>query len=391
MSWSSYRISQLPPYVLARVDELKAKLRAEGREVFDFGLGNPDGSSPAAAVERLRLELAQPGFQRYMPSRGLPEVRQAICAWYKRRHGVAFDPDREAVVTIGSKEGIGHLLLGLIGPGDVVLSPDPGYPIHRWGVVLAGGEVIGVPVGPGRDHFLDIEQALARAPRKPKGVVVNFPHNPTTATVDGAFYTKLVALARREGFWIISDLAYADLCFDGKPAPGIFGVAGARDVAVEFFTVSKSYSMPGWRVGFCVGNADLVGGLASIKGYVDYGSFAPTQLAAATALEKCDADVIANNALYRHRAEVMVDGLRAAGWQVVPPRATMFVWAPIPPSHTAMGSVAFATDLLEKAQVAVAPGVGFGPGGEGFVRFSLIESDERVRRACQAIGKFLAA
>jgi alanine-synthesizing transaminase len=385
----TFRLSQLPPYVLARVDELKTRLRAEGRDVFDFGLGNPDGTSPKAAIARLEAELARPGFQRYMPSRGLPEPRQAICDWYQQRYRQKFDPDREAVVTIGSKEGIGHLLLALVGPSDCVLAPDPGYPIHRAGVTIAGGEPISVKTGPGRDHFRDIEEALARSPRKPKGLVVNFPHNPTTAVADEGFYRKVVELAAREGMWVISDLAYADLCFDDKPAPSIFQIPGARDRAVEFFTVSKSYSMPGWRVGFCVGNPDLVAAVTTIKGYLDYGSFAPTQLAAATALKSCDADVVSNRSLYKHRADVLTRGLRDAGWAVEAPQATMFLWAALPKAHEARGSVAFASELLEKAGIAVAPGVGFGPGGEGFVRFSLIESDDRVRQACGHIAKFL--
>jgi alanine-synthesizing transaminase len=385
----SFRLSQLPPYVLARVDELKSRLRAEGREIFDFGLGNPDGPSPAAAVARLKAELERPGFQRYMPSRGLPEPRQAICAWYAHRYGQKFDPDKEAVITIGSKEGIGHLLLALVGPGDCVLSPDPGYPIHRFGVIIAGGEPVSVKTGPGRDHFRDIEDALARSPRKPKGLIVNFPHNPTTAVADETFFRKVVDLAAREGLWVISDLAYADLVFDDRPAPSIFQAPGARDLAVEFFTVSKSYSMPGWRVGFCVGNPDLVNGLATIKGYLDYGSFAPSQLAAATALTSCEKSVAENRALYRHRAEVLARGLREAGWPVEVPRATMFQWAPLPAAHAGSGSLQFAAELLEKAGVAVAPGVGFGPGGDGYVRFSLIESDDRVRQACAQVGKFL--
>jgi alanine-synthesizing transaminase len=390
MPRDTFRLSQLPPYVLARVDELKTRLRNEGRDVCDFGLGNPDGASPAAVVARLHSEVARAGFQRYMPSRGLPEPRQAICDWYQRRYGQRFDPDREAVVTIGSKEGIAHLLLALVAPDDCVLAPDPGYPIHRYGVVIAGGEPISVPVGPGRDHFRDIEEAMARAPRRPKGLVVNFPHNPTTAVADASFYVKVVDLALRENLWVISDLAYADLAFDGRPAPSIFEVPRARELAVEFFTVSKSYSMPGWRVGFCVGNADLVGALGTIKGYLDYGSFAPTQLAAATALASCAADVAENRSRYQHRAEVLVRGLREAGWPVDLPEATMFVWAALPPGHVRSGSVAFASQLLERAEVAVAPGLGFGPGGEGYVRFSLIESDDRVRKACERIGRFLA-
>jgi alanine-synthesizing transaminase len=384
-----HRLASLPPYVLAAVDELKSKLRAEGHDVFDFGLGNPDGLSPAAAIDRLTAEARRPGNQRYMPSKGLLEVRTAICDWYARRYQQRFDPEREAVITIGAKEGLAHLLLALVGPGDCVLSPDPCYPIHRFGVIIAGGEPVPVAVGPGKDHFREIEAAMARSPRPPKGLIVNFPHNPTSATADLAFYQKVVALAQRENLWVISDLAYADLVFDGRPAPSIFQIPGAREVAVEFFTVSKSYSMPGWRVGFCVGNPGLVGSLGTIKGYLDYGIFAPTQLAAATALTSCDADVELNRARYQHRAEVLVKGLAAAGWVVDMPTASMFVWAPLPASHRHLAAVEFAAALLAEARVAVSPGVGFGPGGEGFVRFALVESDDRVAAACAAIGKFL--
>ncbi|MCG5052354.1 MAG: aminotransferase class I/II-fold pyridoxal phosphate-dependent enzyme [Myxococcales bacterium] len=384
------RLKNLPPYVLARVDELKTRLRAEGREIYDFGLGNPDGDSPKAVVARLQAELGRTGFQRYMPSKGLPEVRQAICTWYQRRYGQTFNPDTEAVITIGSKEGIGHLLLAIVAPGDCVLSPDPGYPIHRFGVLIAGGEPVPVRVAPGLDHYAEIEAALARAPRKPKGLIVNFPHNPTTAVADLDFYRRVVALAKRESLWVISDLAYADLTFEGRQTPSIFEVEGSRDVAIEFFTVSKSYNMPGWRVGFAVGNPELVGSVTTMKGYMDYGIFAPNQLAAATALLDCEEDVARIRALYRHRSEVLVRGLTAAGWPASAPQATMFVWARIPDRFAPEGAVAFAARLLEEAGVAVAPGVGFGPGGEGHVRFSLIESDERVEAACQAIGRFLA-
>jgi alanine-synthesizing transaminase len=384
------RLASLPPYVLAAVDDLKSKLRAEGHDVFDFGLGNPDGPSPAAAIDRLTTEARRPGNQRYMPSKGLPETRRAICDWYQRRYDQSFDPDREAVITIGAKEGLAHLLLALVGPGDCVLAPDPCYPIHRFGVIIAGGEPVPVAVGPGKEHFKEIEAALARAPRKPKGLIVNFPHNPTSATADLGFYEKVVRLADRENLWVISDLAYADLVFDGRPAPSIFQVRGAREVAVEFFTVSKSYSMPGWRVGFCVGNDALVGALATIKGYLDYGIFAPTQLAAATALSSCHADVEENRARYRQRAQVLVWGLAAAGWPVEMPTASMFVWAPLPAAHRHRSAVEFASALLAEARVAVSPGVGFGPGGEGFVRFALVESDERATAACAAIGRFLA-
>jgi alanine-synthesizing transaminase len=383
------RLAALPPYVLAAVDELKTKLRADGHDIFDFGLGNPDGPSPKAVVERLISEAQRAGNQRYMPSKGMPEVRRAICDWYARKYGQTFDPESEAVVTIGAKEGLAHLLLALVGPGDCVLSPDPCYPIHRYGVIIAGGEPVPVATGPDKDAYAEIEKALACAPRKPKGLIVNFPHNPTSAVVDQAFYEKVVALAKREKLWVISDLAYADLLHDGRPAPSIFQVPGARDVAVEFFTCSKSYSMPGWRVGFCVGGGGLVGALTTIKGYLDYGMFGPTQLAAATALTSCDADVAANRERYKHRSKLLVDGLAKAGWNVPLPSASMFVWAPIPKSHAHLDAVGFASALLEQARVAVSPGVGFGPGGEGFVRFALIEPDDRAQRACAAIGEFL--
>src|SRR6185312_13080523 len=385
------RLAALPPYVLAAVDELKSRLRAEGHDVFDFGLGNPDGPSPRAVIDRLTTEAQRPGNQRYMPSRGLPEVRQAICAWYQRRYGQTFDPETEAVVTLGAKEGLAHLLLAIVGPGDCVLSPDPCYPIHRFGVIIAGGEPVPVTTRPGLDPFKEIEAALGRAPRKPKGLIINFPHNPTSAVVDQSFFEKVVALAKRESLWVISDLAYADLAHDGRPSPSIFGVPGARDLAVEFFTVSKSYSMPGWRVGFCVGNKTLVGALTTIKGYLDYGIFGPVQLAAATALSPtCDPDVAANRELYKRRTAVLCDGLAAAGWPVPRPSASMFVWAPLPGRAAEQGAVKFAAELLAEARVAVSPGVGFGPGGEGFVRFALVETDDRARQACAAIGKFLS-
>jgi alanine-synthesizing transaminase len=398
-------LDALPPYVLAAVDELKTRLRAQGHDVYDFGLGNPDGPSPAAVVERLITEVQRPGSQRYMPSKGLAEPRQAICDWYSRRYGQSFDPDREAVITIGSKEGLAHLLLALVSPGpapglgDCVLSPDPCYPIHRFGVIIAGGEPVPVTCRPGVDHYAELEAALARSPRPPVGMIVNFPHNPTAATVDRGYYEKVVALARRERMWVISDLAYADLTFSpaGSPAsapavqtPSIFEVPGAREVAVEFFTVSKSYSMPGWRVGFCVGNPELVGKLVTIKGYLDYGIFGPTQLAAATALASCNDAVEQNRRRYQRRAEVLVAGLRAAGWPVEMPAASMFVWAELPKAFRAGGALAFASALLDQARVAVSPGVGFGPGGEGAVRFSLVESEERTQKACAAIATFLA-
>ena len=386
----SGRLDALPPYVLAAVDELKSRLRAEGHDVYDFGLGNPDGASPDAAIERLVAEARRPGSQRYMPSKGLLEPRRAICDWYARHYAQAFDPERDAVVTIGSKEGIAHLLLALVSPGDCVLAPDPCYPIHRFGLIIAGGEPIPVSCRPGLDHYAEIESALAKSPRPPTGLIVNFPHNPTAATVDLGYYEKVVALAKRERLWVISDLAYADLTFPPAPkTPSIFQIPGARDVAVEFFTMSKSYSMPGWRVGFCVGNPEIVGKLATIKGYLDYGIFGPVQLAAATALANCDAAVEENRLRYQRRAEVLVQGLNEVGWPVSMPAGSMFVWAELPESHRFMGTIAFASALLREARVALSPGLGFGPGGDGWVRFSLVESEERTRAACAAIGAFL--
>jgi alanine-synthesizing transaminase len=388
-SFQFQKLASLPPYILAQVDQLKNRLRAEGREIYDFGLGNPDGESPPAAVARLQSELGKPGFNRYMPSRGILETREAICEWYDKRFGVKFSPEKEAVATIGSKEGIAHLLFAAVGNGDCIVVPDPAYPIHQLGVVLAGGTPVYYPVGPGKNHFAAIETAFANSPRKPAGLIVNFPHNPTSAVEDLGFFEKVVALCRRENIWVMSDLAYADMRFDGKPVPSIFQVEGARDVAVEYFTASKSYNMPGWRVGFCVGNAQLIEALATVKGYVDYGSFAPAQLAAATMLRSDGKSVDGIRELYRHRAELMTRVLNESGWPVDPPAATMFVWAPIPEKFRALGSVKFATQLLEGAGVAVAPGTAFGPGGEGFVRLALVEPDERVVAAGKSLATFL--
>ncbi len=380
------RIEQLPAYVLGQVDDLKNALRAEGREIFDFGLGSPDLAPPRAVVDRLRADIEEPGFQRYMPSRGIPELRSAMSEWYRRRYAVEFDPQSEVVTTLGSKQGLADLFLAVLSPGESVLTPDPGYPIHHFGVLLAGANVVSYQVTPGGDHFKAIETALASAAR-PVGLVVNFPQNPTTEVVDLAFYAKVVDLARKADLWVVSDLCYADLTFDGKPAPSVFQVPGARELAVEFFTLSKSYSMPGWRVGACVGNRDLISALAVVKGYRDYGIFRPIQAAAVTALLECTADEPREQ--YRRRAAALVAGLRAAGWEIPMPKATMFVWARIPARFQSMGSVGFTSHLLSKAGVAVSPGTGFGAQGEGFVRFALVENEERIARACQAVARAL--
>ena len=383
------RLAGLPPYVLGAVDDRKTELRARGLEIYDFGLGNPDHASPPEVVAELRARSLEGAEHRYMPSPGVPELRSAIARWYDRRYGVKLDPATEAVATIGSKEGLGHLLLATIGPGDVVLAPDPCYPIHRFGVLFAGGHWQPVPTAPGRDPLKDLDDAWHAAPRPAKLAIVNFPHNPTTATVDERAMEGIVQWAKRRDLWLVSDLAYADLAFAGK-TPSALSVEGSRSHVVEFFTTSKSFNMPGWRVGFCVGNAELVGALKRIKGYMDYGIFGPIQRGAVAALDGGDAFAAQNCELYRERAAALCAGLARADWPVEMPKATMFVWAPLPARFLAMGSVAFAMKLLDEAGVAVAPGVAFGPGGEGALRFGLVEETPRIEAACRAIARALA-
>jgi alanine-synthesizing transaminase len=386
-----FRIKLLPPYVFAEVEDWKARARAAGRDVCDFGLGNPDQPTPPPIVDKL-VEAARDGRNhRYQPSKGIRPVREAIAGWYARRFGVEIDPDGEAVATIGSKEGIGHLMLGIIGPGDRVVVPAPSYPVHIYGVWIAGGEPIHYGIGPGRDHFDEIERALRGVSgARPKGLVICFPHNPTTAVEERPFYEKIVQLARRENLWVIHDLAYADLCFDGHRATSILQIPGARDVAVEFFTTSKSFNMPGWRLGFCVGNRTLCGALARVKTYLDYGIFGPIQIAGAHALATADEIVGPVRETYRERRDALIAGLAAAGWDVPVPKATMFAWARIP-ERLGMRSMEFAKWLLEHADAAVAPGAGFGPGGDDYVRFGLVESVERTRAAAERIGRALAS
>ena len=385
-----FRLQQLPPYVLAEVDARKRAALARGEEVFDFGVGNPDLPSPKLALDVLAEAAKVPENHRYQPSHGLPPLRRAIAAWYQRRHGVTVDPDSECIATIGSKEGLAHLFYAALGPGDCVLTPDPCYPIHRYGVLFAGGVPVPVPTAPGRDPLPDYEAARAKSPKPPMFAIMNFPHNPTTATVDRGFWPRAVAWAREHGIAIISDLAYADLCFDGTEAPSVLAVPGAREIAVEFFTVSKSFSMPGWRVGMCAGNAEIIGALRTMKAYLDYGIFAPVQLAAAAVLGP-EGDAIAKQAceVYHGRRDVMCAALADAGWRVTPPKATMFVWAPLPEKARGMGAADFAARLFDATRVAVSPGTGFGPGGEGNVRFSLVEDAPKIRKAAARIGEFL--
>ncbi len=379
------RIKRLPPYVFNIVNELKAKARARGEDIVDFGMGNPDQAAPRHIVDKLVEAAQRRDTHRYSVSRGIPRLRRAICIWYENRYGVRLDPETEAIVTIGSKEGLAHLALATVGPGDAVLVPNPTYPIHPYGFVIAGADIRHVPLMPGVDFFAELEKAIKDSWPKPKMLVLNFPGNPTTQCVKLDFFERVVAIAREHGIWVVHDLAYADIVFDGYRAPSFLQVPGAKDVGVEFFTLSKSYNMPGWRVGFMCGNPTLVNALARIKSYLDYGMFTPIQVAAITALEGPQDCVTEIRETYRRRRDVLCAGLNNLGWTVDPPKATMFVWAPIPEPYRPMGSLEFAKKLLTEAKVAVSPGVGFGEYGDGFVRFALIENEHRTRQAIRGI------
>jgi alanine-synthesizing transaminase len=379
------RIKRLPAYVFNITGELKAAARRRGEDIVDFGMGNPDGPTPPHIVEKMIEAARKPDTHRYSLSRGIPRLRRAITNWYERRYNISLDPETEAIVTIGSKEGIAHLCLATLDQGDVVLVPNPSYPIHIYGPVIAGANIRSVAIH-NTDQFLaELEEAIPLMYPKPKMLILNFPANPTTQCVDLSFFERVVALCRQHGIYLVHDLAYADIVFDGVRAPSILEVPGAREIAVEFFTLSKSYNMPGWRVGFMVGNKTLVAALARLKSYFDYGTFTPIQVASILALEgpqECVADICEN---YRSRRDVLVQGLNKLGWQVALPRATMFVWAPIPEPYRHLGSLEFSTTLLREAKVAVSPGIGFGEYGDGHVRFSLIENEERTRQALRCI------
>ena len=379
------RIKRLPPYVFNIVGELKAQARRRGEDIIDFGMGNPDQDTPKHIVDKL-VEVAQrEGVHRYSVSQGIPRLRKAICNWYQKNFSVDLDPDKEAIVTIGSKEGLAHLAMATVDQGDTVLVPNPAYPIHPYGFVIAGADIRHVPMTEEVDFFEALEKAIKDSWPKPKMLLLNFPGNPTTQTVDLAFFEKVVAIAKAHNIWVIHDLAYADIVFDGYKAPSILQVAGAKDIAVEFYTLSKSYNMPGWRVGFMVGNPTLVHALKRMKSYLDYGMFTPIQVAAITALEgpqDCVEDI---RNMYKERRDVLCQGLNAVGWSVTPPVATMFVWAKIPEFYRSMGSLEFSKKLLQEAKVAVSPGIGFGDYGDDFVRFSLIENEHRTRQAIRGI------
>ena len=384
------RVNQLPPYVFDEIQTLKAAARKEGKDIIDFGMGNPDQATPEEIVEKLRESSLKPSTHRYSQSKGIPRLRKSICDWYQRKFDVTLDPESEAVVTMGSKEGLGHLALATLDKGDAVLVPNPSYPIHPYGFVIAGADIRHVPIGEGIDFFAELELAVTNSFPKPKMLVLNFPGNPTTECVDIEFFQKIVNFAKEHKIWVIQDLAYADICFDGYKAPSILQVEGAKEVAVEFFSLSKSYNMPGWRVGFCCGNKDLLAALSRIKSYFDYGLFTPIQVAAIKALDEGDDYVEEIRLRYQTRRDVLIKGLNNAGWKVESPKATMFVWAKIPSTLRSLGSLEFSKRLLKEAEVAVSPGIGFGDYGEGYVRFSLIENEHRTRQAIRNIKKFLS-
>jgi alanine-synthesizing transaminase len=380
-----YRIKRLPPYVFNITGELKAAARKRGEDVIDFGMGNPDQPTPKHIVDKLVESAQRPDTHRYSVSKGIVRLRKAICNWYRSRYQVELDADREAIVTIGSKEGIAHLALATLGAGDIVLVPNPSYPIHIYGPVIAGADIRHVPMVSGVDFFDELTKAITSSYPKPKMLILNFPSNPTSECVDLSFFERIVALTREHGIYVVHDLAYADIVFDGYRAPSIMQVPGAKDVAVEFFTLSKSYNMAGWRVGFMVGNPDLVAALARIKSYHDYGTFTPIQVASIVALEGPQECVEQIRMTYQKRRDVLCGGLDSVGWNVQVPKATMYVWAPIPEAYRDMGSLEFAKKLLMDAKVAVSPGIGFGQYGDGHVRFSMIENEARTRQAIRGI------
>src|SRR6266545_7103519 len=384
-----YRIKRLPPYVFAEVNALKAEARAEGRDVIDLGMGNPDGPTPPHIVAKLIEAVQNPKTHGYSTSRGIAGLRRAYAAYYARRFNVELDPEREIIVTLGSKEGFANLAQAITAPGDTILVPNPCYPIHSFGFIMAGAAVRHVPVGPEVDFLGELKKAVQHSIPAPLAIVLNFPANPTAQTVDLDFYAEIVDFCRHQGIYVLSDLAYAEIYFDGKPPPSILEVPGARDIAVEFTSLSKTYSMAGWRIGFAVGNERLIAALGRVKSYLDYGAFTPIQVAATAALNGPQECVAEMRETYKRRRDVLVDSFGRAGWPVPPPRASMFAWAPIPEPFQTLGSVEFSKLLVEKAEVAVSPGTGFGERGEGFVRIALVENEQRIRQAARNIRRFL--
>ena len=381
------RIKRLPPYVFSIVDALKIEARRRGEDIIDLGMGNPDVPTPKPIIDKLVEAVSNPRNHKYSASKGIYKLRLAITNWYKRRYNVDLDPDTEAIATIGAKEGIAHMALSTIGSGDLVLVPTPAYPIHPYSVIIAGGDLLTVPLREESDFFQDLIAAVKQTWPKPKMLILSFPHNPTTTVVDLEFFQKIVDFAKENKLFIIHDLAYADLVFDGYQAPSFLQVPGAKEVGVEFFSLSKSYSMPGWRVGFCVGNSHLIGALTRLKSYYDYGIFQPIQIASIIALNELQESVIEIVDIYQKRRDTLIEGLKRGGWKIEKPKATMFIWAKIPDEFSKMGSLEFSKLMLKEAKVAVSPGIGFGDCGEGYVRFALVENEHRINQAVRGIRK----
>jgi alanine-synthesizing transaminase len=383
------RMSRLPPYLFKVVDALKMDLRRKGEDIIDLGMGNPDIPTPKHIVDKLTEAVQNSRNHRYSASAGITKLRQAIADWYLRRFDVEIDPEEEAIATIGAKEGLSHLVLATISPGDVVFAPNPTYPIHPYSVIIAGGDLRSIPIGPERDFFEDLLTATKQTWPKPKMLIISYPHNPTTAVVDRAFFEKIVEFCREHNMMVLHDFAYADLVFDGYRPPSFLQIPGAKEIGVEYFSLSKSYSMPGWRVGFCVGNRDLVGALRRLKSYLDYGIFQPIQVASIIALNgpyDCVNEIVE---AYRQRRDTLVDGLNRIGWPTQKPKGTMFVWAKIPEQYKEMGSIEFSKMLVSKAKVAVSPGIGFGQYGDDYVRFALVENQHRINQAIRGIRQVL--
>ncbi len=386
-----YRIRRLPPYVFAEVNALKASARARGEDVVDLGMGNPDGAPPDHVIAKLAEAARNPRAHRYSASRGIKGLRTAQANYYARRFGVELDPDTQVIVTLGSKEGLANLAQAITAPGDVVLAPNPSYPIHQFGFIIAGAAIRSIPAAPGPDFFHNLERAVRYTVPKPKVLVIGYPSNPTAYVADLPFYEKVIDFAREHSLWVISDLAYAEIYFGDQPTPSILQVPGASEVAIEFTSLSKTYSMAGWRIGFAVGNRRLVEALARVKSYLDYGAFTPIQTAAIAALNGPQDIVASNRALYRSRRDCLIDCFGRAGWEIPPPSASMFAWAPVPEPFRNLGSMDFARTLLLEAGVAVSPGVGFGEEGEGHVRIALVENEQRIRQAARGVRRLLAS
>lgn len=391
MSDDFYRIKRLPPYVIAEVNAMRAQARAIGEDIIDLGMGNPDLPPPQHVIDKLCEVAAKPDAHGYSASRGIPGLRKAQANYYARRFGVEVDSESEVVVTMGSKEGLASLATAITAPGDVVLAPNPSYPIHTFGFIIAGATIRAVPTTPDERYWEALERAMNFTVPRPSILVVNYPSNPTAETVDIAFYERLVAWARENKVWILSDLAYSELYFDGKPTTSILQVKGAKDVAIEFTSLSKTYSMAGWRIGFAVGNKKLIAAMTRVKSYLDYGAFTPIQAAACAALNGPQDIVEKNRDLYHKRRDVLVESFGRAGWDIPPPRASMFAWAPLPPALAHLGSLEFSKQLLSHAKVAVAPGVGYGENGEGYVRIAMVENEQRLRQAARNVKKYLAS